>query len=415
VATAPPERIAAILTRVLSEPLGAENASDAERVALAGELAAIVGARRDPTEVAALIVLAAGEVPAGRRSGDAALLGLADGMARRGTDLVALVQDGSFDSEARKVLEQVFARCTDLVPRGDVSEGERVRALKLLAFARDEHSTNVCLDLVRSRELQGIKAAAAMALADRDDARIGPALLELYAEQTPAMRGTIREALYRRPAAALALLEAVQAGTVARAELGAAGENRLKQHRDASVRELAERVLTANVSSERKTVLADYQKSLSLAADPLAGKQLFRQHCAVCHKIGDVGVDVAPDISDSRVKSPQQLLTDILNPNQAIDNNYVSYTVLMADGNVHTGIIAAESASSVTLRQQENKTLTLLRADIEALRSSGVSLMPEGFEKHLSHQQMADLISFVKNWRYLDEAIPGTIGAAGAK
>jgi putative heme-binding domain-containing protein len=126
-------------------------------------------------------------------------------------------------------------------------------------------------------------------------------------------------------------------------------------------------------------------------------------------------VDVAPDISDSRVKSQAQLLTDILNPNQAIDNNYVSYTVAMADGNVHTGLIAAETASSVTLRQPENKTLTLLRVDIETLKSNGVSLMPEGFEKHLSHQQLADLIGFVKNWRYLEQPIPGTIGAEAGK
>ncbi len=126
-------------------------------------------------------------------------------------------------------------------------------------------------------------------------------------------------------------------------------------------------------------------------------------------------MDVAPDISDSRVKTPSQLLTDILNPNQAIDNNYVSYTVATSDGNVHSGLIAAETASAVTLRQPENKTLTLLRADIEAIRSSGVSLMPEGFEKHLSHQQMADLIAFVKNWRYLEQPIPGTIGAKRAK
>jgi putative heme-binding domain-containing protein len=122
-----------------------------------------------------------------------------------------------------------------------------------------------------------------------------------------------------------------------------------------------------------------------------------------------VGVDVAPDISDSRAKTPEQLLTDILNPNQAIDNNYLSYTVVTADGNVITGIIAAETAGSITLRQQENKAVSVLRADVESIQSSGASLMPEGFEKHLTKQQMADLIGFIKNWRYLAQPIPGTI------
>ncbi len=176
------------------------------------------------------------------------------------------------------------------------------------------------------------------------------------------------------------------------------------KHRDEAVRTLATEILATEIPAERKSVLADYQQSLSLTPDVLAGKSLFRRaDCETCHHIGDVGVDVAPDISDSRVKTTAQLLTDILNPNQAIDNNYVSYILAMNNGNVHTGLIAAETSSSVTLRQPEQKTLTLLRADIESLRSSGVSLMPEGFEKHLSHQQLADLIGFVKNWRYLEE------------
>jgi putative heme-binding domain-containing protein len=81
----------------------------------------------------------------------------------------------------------------------------------------------------------------------------------------------------------------------------------------------------------------------------------------------------------------------------------------MQDGAVHTGIIAAETAGSITLRQPEDKRLDLLRADVELIRTSGASLMPEGFEKQLTHQQMADLISFIKNWRYLEQPIPGTL------
>ena len=180
------------------------------------------------------------------------------------------------------------------------------------------------------------------------------------------------------------------------------------------LRDRARKLLAAAPPEERKRVLQDYQAALDLKADARAGKELFRQHCATCHHIGDVGVDVAPDISDSRVKTAAQLLTDILNPNQAIDNNYASYTVVMQDGTVHTGIIAAETASSITLRQPENKRLELLRTDVDTMRSSGVSLMPEGLEKHLSHQQMADVISFVKNWRYLEQPIPGT-AASDAK
>ena len=145
---------------------------------------------------------------------------------------------------------------------------------------------------------------------------------------------------------------------------------------------------------------------MKLAAKPERGRLVFEKNCATCHQIGKLGVNVGPDIADLRTKTPAQVLLDVLSPNQAIDNNYVSYTVITKDGRVETGFIAAETASSITLKQPENKTQLILRQDIEELKSNGVSLMPEGLEKNISIEQMADLISFVKNWRYLNGQVP---------
>jgi putative heme-binding domain-containing protein len=122
--------------------------------------------------------------------------------------------------------------------------------------------------------------------------------------------------------------------------------------------------------------------------------------------VAGVGIDVGPDIADTRVKTPEALLTDILNPNAAIDSNYINYTVTTKNGRSLTGIIAAETASSVTLRRAENQADVVLRQDIDEIVSSGVSLMPEGLEKTVSVEEMADLLNFLKNWRYLDGAVP---------
>jgi len=132
---------------------------------------------------------------------------------------------------------------------------------------------------------------------------------------------------------------------------------------------------------------------------------VFAKQCATCHRIDNLGTDIAPDISDSREKTPEQLLTDILQPNRAIDANYFSYTVITTNGQVHTGVLSVETSTSVTMKQAEGKTITLRRAEIEELYSNGVSFMPDGLEKLIPPQDMADLISFIKNWRYLDAAI----------
>ena len=119
-----------------------------------------------------------------------------------------------------------------------------------------------------------------------------------------------------------------------------------------------------------------------------------------------IGIQVGPDISDTRTKTPEALLSDILNPNQAIDNNYVNYLVTTKSGKILSGIIAVETASSITLQRAENQTDVVLRQDIEEMQSSGISLMPEGLEKNVSVPEMADLIAFLKNWRYLDGSVP---------
>jgi hypothetical protein len=64
-------------------------------------------------------------------------------------------------------------------------------------------------------------------------------------------------------------------------------------------------------------------------------------------------------------------------------------------------VLTTETSTSVTLKQAENKSITLRRDEIDELRSDGVSFMPDGMEKNIPPQDMADLIGFIKNWRYL--------------
>ena len=158
--------------------------------------------------------------------------------------------------------------------------------------------------------------------------------------------------------------------------------------------------------ADRKQALEAYQAALTTKGDALRGKAIFQKNCATCHRVGDVGVDVGADIADTRAKTPELLMTNILNPNQAIDSNYINYVVLTKSGKVLTGIIAAETASSITLKRAENQTEIVLRQEIDELESTGQSLMPEGLEKNITIPEMADLLSFLKNWRYLDGSIP---------
>ncbi len=411
VSTAVPEAIGKLLLAALRSPRIERLGFDAPELLLVGELATQVGSRRDASEidgVLAIVVLSADASAASETS----LSGIARGLERRGTSLAVFV-DEKLDKNAslKNKLQGIFNRAADEASDATRTTDERATKIDLLRHAGNPRAGAALAQIVAQDPAQSLRVRAATALAAYGDEATSAALLASFTEQTPIVRRAILDALIAQGASAGRLLDAIESGDIPRRELDAARETALRKHADAKIRARAEELLVAAVPAERKRVLEEYQACLTLPADPRAGLELFRQHCSTCHRIAGVGVNVAPDISDSRVKTPEQLLTDILHPNQAIDNNYVSYTVV-AGGVMHTGLIANETASSITLRQPENKSLDLLRADIESVQSTGASLMPEGFEKHLSQRQIADLISFIKNWRYLDQPIPTTIDPA---
>ena len=85
----------------------------------------------------------------------------------------------------------------------------------------------------------------------------------------------------------------------------------------------------------------------------------------------------------------------MIDPNREVNPQYLNYVLLTQDGRAVTGMVAAETASSVTLRRAESASDTVLRVDIEELKSTGLSIMPEGMEKSINVQDMADIISFL--------------------
>lgn len=409
VATARPEAIAPLVSAALTAPQFVQADYDSPQIGIVEELATIVGARQDAGEIERVLRAGAGTAQ-GSAAAEASVVGLGRGMARRGSSLADFAaKHASKSADLTGQLDELFRAARLRAVDDQTPEGRRMQAIDLLRYDANEASQAILIGLVVNCPSQQLRAqaASALTLATRDDAE---RILSSYATQSPQVRRAILDAMLVRGQPAFVLLEAIETTEIARIELEASREDRLRKHADVLVRSLAARLLTKATPAERKQVLADYQGCLEMEADPRAGRELFRQHCSTCHRIGELGVNVAPDISDSRVKTPAQLLTDVLNPNQAIDNNYVSYTVVTTGGQSHVGIIGAETASSLVLRQAEDKSVTLLRTDIEAIRSNGVSLMPEGFEKTLSRQQVADVISFVKNWRYLDPANGTTIG-----
>jgi putative heme-binding domain-containing protein len=122
---------------------------------------------------------------------------------------------------------------------------------------------------------------------------------------------------------------------------------------------------------------------------------VFETACAACHRLGELGQDVGPNLATIRHWNPEQVLINILDPNREVAPNFLGYTVETKDGRTLDGLIVEESVSSITLKRSDGVTETVLRRDVAQLAGSGLSLMPEGLENAVTIGQMADLIAFL--------------------
>jgi putative heme-binding domain-containing protein len=105
---------------------------------------------------------------------------------------------------------------------------------------------------------------------------------------------------------------------------------------------------------------------------------------------------VGPDLSVITRKSDEMLLSDVLDPSNQITVGFNNYTVITDDGRIFTGVLAAETATSVTLRREQSAEDTILRKDIEELVASPVSLMPDNIEKEITPQDLVDVIAYLR-------------------
>jgi putative membrane-bound dehydrogenase-like protein len=369
------------------------------------DLAAIVAARRDPDELALLLDAAfAVDGNSARRIQLAIRRGLIDGATRRGEQLPAVLArlpkiDQPLADKVTKLADESLVWASE----GISSSSERLAAIADCAQLDWAKVRPVLAELLHAKHDRQVRVAAVRALATFTKPEVAPALVAAW-DKSPEYQAAALDALLAQPDRTLALLAALESGTVDARAVDSARQT-LLTHRRRDIRERAAAIFAAVPTVERQAVVKEYQPALKLVGDPRRGKELFRGKatCAQCHRAGDVGHTVGPNLSELRTKTPAMLLNDILDPNGAIDANFVNYSVTLTSGKTLSGIIAAESANSLTLRRAENQTETITRTDIEldGLVNTRRSLMPEGVEKTLNTQEMADLLAYLQRWREL--------------
>lgn len=301
--------------------------------------------------------------------------------------------------------QQLCERVATIASDAQSLSSVRFAALPLLARSQRVEDRQLLKQLVQSNDLL-LKTAALKAWAGTSDKQCDEFLMSSLHGSSPKLLQTVLELIGQRPARLNALAQSIAAGTLSPKQIGSVELKKLVTRASGEAKSQLTAALDSLVNSDRAKVLATYQSCLDMNSDATRGKAVFAKHCASCHKIDNVGVQVGPDISDSRTQQPLQLLTNILDPNRVIDNNYFRYVALTDEDQVFEGLIAEETEETIVIRGQNNTRTVLQRAKLQELKATGVSMMPDGLEAQIDPQAMADLIAYIKGWRYLDGSIP---------
>ena len=289
-----------------------------------------------------------------------------------------------------------------LLPARGAGEGEAAAGSHLDAIER----------LLDARAPAEVQQAAVRALTRTADPGVPQRLLPALSQGTPFLRALVLGALTQRPEWIGALLAAAESGRVPGVAFDAAHRDRLLRHDDAAVRSRAERLFARSATERRAQVVERFQPALELPGDLARGRETFAKLCANCHQFRGLGHEVAASLAALADRSPAALLTAILDPNAAVDAEFVAYHVTLRDGEELNGLVRAETGTGFTIVQANDLRRTLLRSDVARVRPSKLSLMPEGLEEGLAPQDLADLIAWLRSAPAPLGAIPAETQAA---
>jgi putative membrane-bound dehydrogenase-like protein len=269
-------------------------------------------------------------------------------------------------------------------------------AIRMLVEARAEGIVPLLRRLVDERNLG---PDAVRGLGAFDDPSIPAFLIKSLPNLRPAAREESVVALCARPASARALLDAVAAGALDRAQIPPFQVRQMSRFPDESIRRKV-----ADLWPELRPVAAAKKEKIdglkakigpsSPDADVSNGRALFNRSCATCHTLFGQGAKIGPDLTGAQRSSLDYLLENIVDPAASLAADYRMSTIALKDGRVLNGLVAGSAGPALTI-QTPTERLTVGRSDVEEIRASDLSLMPEGLLDVLSEKETRDLIGYL--------------------
>jgi len=281
-------------------------------------------------------------------------------------------------------------------------EAHRINLIELLGQLGRPDDAPLLIQTLRRASSQEVQLAAVAALGQFPQPSTAAPLLAQYRLASPPVRDRILSLLCTRPAWVRFLLDAIGRGEIAAKALSPAQVLGIAQLGDAPLRDRLEAAwgkIPRSGSPEKKQRIAEIRGLLPEGdkGNPVRGKPIFKEQCAVCHKLFDEGETIGPDLTGADRGNLDFLMTSLVDPSALVRKEYQSQTIALKDGRLISGLIVDENDRLLTLVDGNRQRIAIPRQSVEAIKPSDVSLMPEGLLDKLTEPQIRDLFRYIQS------------------
>ncbi|MDA7916194.1 c-type cytochrome [Verrucomicrobia bacterium] len=326
------------------------------------------------------------------------LSGVLKGLESRRRPFQKLIADkGEEGTALLELVQKDFSESLSILMDSEQSEMVRIQALELYTKLAVANEYSGLIPLLAEKGQLNLRLAVVDALvATGNSDVVAPLLDDLWRGFGLEMARRVVDRMLARGSTTPMLLSAIKEGVVQQWMVDANRRGRLMKSKDKKISALAKEVFGELESGDRMAAYEKAKAVLKLDRDVAKGRKVFTRSCATCHKYGNEGASVGPDLTGVRNQPAEALLLHIIVPGYEVYPGFAGYEVETNDDRVLSGLLMAESDNSIRLKMAQGIEETILRSDILELRSGSLSLMPDALEQTMTPEELAGLIGFLK-------------------
>jgi putative heme-binding domain-containing protein len=285
--------------------------------------------------------------------------------------------------------------------RDSVDVTRRLSLLHLISDGLKPEMTEPLLKVAESNDPEAVRLAAIRLLGRLDSSTISERFISLHQTKiSDDMRSQIRSVLLSRRSSAMVWLNAVDRGEILPTTTPVDQIRSVSLFEDHQLNALVTKHwgrLQAATAEEKLAEVRRLNNDLRAGSGNAAsGRLLFMKHCSACHQLFGEGTKLGPDLTSANRADRDFLLISLVDPGSVIRKEYVSIVLQTTDGRIETGLAVAQDASGTTIVTSKNERKFFAASEIEELRESGVSHMPDTLYRQLKPQELRDLFAWLQ-------------------